>query len=137
MIEVAVVFSTKGEPIFWFKGISAGAVPDSRDLWNQIWCNREEVGGVAHTHPWNGYTTPSTTDLTTWAAIEDGLGVRLIWPIVTMTHVCYFAHVHPCPKVTPQNEREMYKEVYTVDFRDVNHWFDVIKTLRLLSQNGG
>jgi len=128
MIETAVVFTRNGHPLFWLPGSSAGAVPDSRALWDNMWENRGIVGGVAHTHPWDGTTGPSHEDLTTFKAIEAGLGTRLIWPIATMTHVVYITYLDAV---------RGYGEVMHVDFRDEDHWFNVIKTLRLLSQNNG
>jgi len=92
MIEVALVFNSSGAPIYWHipSGASGGAIPDSRQLWHVLWDSRGDLGGVAHTHPWNGEAAPSHTDITTFAALEAGLGKRLLWPIVTMTEVRYF-----------------------------------------------
>ena len=84
--EVVMVFDKDGQALYWSDGHSA-AVEDSRSLWDVLWEHREHLGGVAHTHPWPGPTGPSGTDLTTFAAIEAGLGKRLLWPIVTPTHV--------------------------------------------------
>lgn len=130
MIEVAMVFTRDGHPIFWLSpnGCTGGSVPDSHTMWDRIWRDRDIIGGVAHTHPWDGATGPSHTDLTTFAAIEAGLGTRLFWPIVTMTHVNYFTYL---------DEVRKYGEVQHVPFRDENHWFEVVKTLRQLSQSYG
>jgi hypothetical protein len=70
-------------------------LPDSHELWEILWASREELGGVAHTHPWDGPAGPSHTDVTTFAAVEAGLGKRLIWPIVTFTQVDYYEWVGP------------------------------------------
>ena len=130
MIETAMVFAKGGNPIFWLSpnGCTSGSIPDSEVLWDRIWRNRAIIGGVAPTHPWDGTTGISTTYQTTFAAIEAGLGERLIWPIVTMTHVNYFSYL---------DHLGVYEEIQHVDFRDENHWFEVIKTLRQLSQTGG
>jgi hypothetical protein len=48
-----------------------------------FWENRERVSGFAHTHPGSGLPEPSHTDLTTFAAVEAGLGKRLNWFILT------------------------------------------------------
>jgi len=130
MIETAMVFTRTGYPLFWLSpnGCTSSSVPDSEVMWDRIWRNRDCVGGVAHTHPWDGPSGASQTDVTTFAAIEAGLGKRLYWPIVTRTHVNYFAY---------HNEDHGYQLVQHVDFRDTNHWFEVIKTLRQLSQIGG
>ena len=52
MIETAAVFDLKGNVIHWHLplGRSGGWLPDSRDLWTILWNNRENLGGVAHTH---------------------------------------------------------------------------------------
>lgn len=92
MIEVALVFNKRGETLHWHlpPGRTGGAIPDSRDLWQILWDNREHLGGVAHTHPWRGKAWPSQTDVTTWEAVEKGLGKHLLWPVVTFTEVKYF-----------------------------------------------
>ena len=130
MIETAMVFARDGHPIFWLcpNGCTSGSVPDSSNMWHRIWDSRDVIGGVAHTHPWVGPTDASHTDVTTFAAIEAGLGKRLYWPIITMTHVSYFTWLDGVQR---------YRPVQHVDFRDTNHWFDVIRTLRQQSQTGG
>lgn len=92
MIETAAVFDLEGNVIHWHLplGRSGGWLPDSRDLWTILWNNRENLGGVAHTHPWNGEPWPSGTDVTTFAACEAALGKRLVWPIVTLDRVVTF-----------------------------------------------
>lgn len=97
MIEVALVVDLEGKTLRWHlpPGRSGGYVPDSHDLWEFIWNNRDRIGGVAHTHPWNGTAGPSQTDVTTFAAIEEALGKRLVWPVVTFTDAGYFAWVGP------------------------------------------
>lgn len=92
MIETAVVFDKEGHLIHWHEphGRTGGSLPDSRSLWDVLWENRENLGGVAHTHPWKGSPDPSSTDLSTFAAVEASLGQRLVWPIVTMSHTATF-----------------------------------------------
>lgn len=98
MMEAAVVLMLTptgghGEsefmPLYWHlpPKRSLGALPDSRDLWSVIWENRRWVYAIAHSHPGSGWTGPSHTDLTTFAAIEAALGSRLDWPIVTSDRV--------------------------------------------------
>jgi len=95
--EAALVFDKWGVPIFWHTPTdrSGGALPDSRSLWEVLWENRADLGGIAHTHPWNGLSGPSHTDVTTFHAVEMGLGKRLVWPIVTFTHVHYMVWAGP------------------------------------------
>jgi hypothetical protein len=91
MMEVALVFNIFGEAIWYHNPREGGTyIPDSSDLWEILWKNRVVLGGVAHTHPWDGPAHPSHTDVTTFSAIEIGLGKKLLWPIVTFTEVVYF-----------------------------------------------
>ena len=92
MREMAMVFSHEGKALFWLgpRGHTEGSIPDSEILWQRIWSNRAEIGGVAHTHPWDGKPGPSHTDVTTWDAIERALGKRMLWPIVSMTDVVFY-----------------------------------------------
>jgi proteasome lid subunit RPN8/RPN11 len=89
MMEVAVVVGLDGQPIHWHlpPGRSAVYIPDTRDLWEVLWENRENLAGVAHSHPGSGRTGPSMTDLTTFDAVERGLGKRLAWWITTSDHM--------------------------------------------------
>lgn len=93
MMEAALVFDTEGKTIHWHlpPGRSGGSIPDTRDLWEVLWENRQHLGGVAHTHPWHGEAWPSNTDVTTFRAVEQGLGKLLLWPVVTFSEVGYFA----------------------------------------------
>ncbi|MFA6234103.1 MAG: hypothetical protein WC824_07955 [Bacteroidota bacterium] len=97
VVETALVFDKEGKTLLWHvpAGRSGGGIPDSHDLWEFLWENRKIIGGVAHTHPWNGEAWFSQTDVTTWAAIEQGLGIRLVWPVVTMTEMKQFSWVGP------------------------------------------
>lgn len=130
IVEVALVFGPRGKAIYWHEPPkrSATSLPDSRTLWGVLWDYRDELGGVAHTHPWMGPASPSGTDLTTFAAIELGLGKRLLWPIVTLSEVRYFAY---------QEESQKYDEV-PIDFKyetyeDGGSWLKNIGKIRRLS----
>jgi hypothetical protein len=94
MIETALVFDNRGRVIRFHlpPDRTGGSIPDSRDLWTLIWDYRRTVAGVAHTHPWEGPASPSGIDVTTWRAIEQGLGKLLLWPIVTFTEVRCFVY---------------------------------------------
>lgn len=89
MIETALVFDLEGKTICFHepRGRTSGSIPDTRSLWDILWENRERLGGVAHTHPWDGPAHPSITDVTTFDALERGLGKHLLWPVVTFTEV--------------------------------------------------
>jgi hypothetical protein len=101
MLETALVFDTNGRTLHWHEppGRSGGWLPDSRGLWDVLWEHRQKGGsgrlqGVAHTHPWNGPAHPSGTDVTTFRAVELGLGQLLVWPIVTFTDIRFYVW-HP------------------------------------------
>lgn len=89
MVEAGLVI-IGSRPIFWHlpKGRTGGSIPDSRQLWDIFWeYRKEEFLGFAHSHPGAGMPAPSWTDLTTFCAIETGLGRRLIWWITSSTSV--------------------------------------------------
>jgi hypothetical protein len=87
--EAGVVIDIHGEPLHWHlpANRSMGSLPDSRSLWDVLW--NAEMGGVlagfAHSHPGDGPPHPSHEDLTTFQAIEDGLGRALKWWITSAT----------------------------------------------------
>lgn len=84
-IEAGVVLDNNNKPLHWHlpPGRSVGGLPDSRDLWEVIWENRDNLSGIAHSHPGTGKPGPSHTDVTTFAAVEAALGRRLDWWIVS------------------------------------------------------
>jgi hypothetical protein len=87
MIETGVVINTNGEPIHWHEpaGRSGGNLPDSRSLWNVLWQAQQHgwLAGFAHTHPGSGVPGPSSTDISTFVAIENALGRSLAWWIAS------------------------------------------------------
>ena len=84
-MEIAVVIDIDNNPICWHEpaGSTAASIPDSRDLWSVLQDRCEVIEGVAHSHPGSGPTAPSGTDVTTFSAIERGLGRRFQWWITT------------------------------------------------------
>lgn len=82
MVETGVVISG-GNPHYWHlpNGRSGGYLPDSRQLWDVLWelSSSNALDGFAHTHPGSGEPFPSYTDLTTFEAVEAGLGRRVDW----------------------------------------------------------
>jgi hypothetical protein len=94
MIETAMVFNQQGRVLGWHRPDGAGStqIPDSLDLWEFLWKMRDVLGGVAHSHPGGGALNASWTDVSTFLAVERGLGRRLCWPIVSTQHqsVWYF-----------------------------------------------
>lgn len=97
MLETAVVIDVAGRPLYWHTPLGRTAVylPDSRELWEVLWEHRARVLGVAHTHPWAGRAAPSHEDLTTFAAVESGLGRRLAWWIATDNQWAAFRWLGP------------------------------------------
>jgi len=89
MIEAGVLV-VNGQPVYWHhpEGRTGGSLPDSRSLWDLLWALRKaDLLGFAHSHPGSGVPGPSHTDLTTFAAVELGLGRRLAWWITSSDHV--------------------------------------------------
>lgn len=125
MIEVAVVFDPLGRAIKWHgpDGSSGGSIPDSRELWDVLWKNRHHLGGVAHTHPWDGPGHPSHTDITTYQAVESGLGRWCVWPVVTMTEVGYYV-------LDPQTREPVQ---WDNPFNHNPFWPDTVRELRRLT----
>lgn len=84
-IEAGVLIDLQGSPIYWHapEGASSVLLPDSPTLWDKIWESRKKLLGFAHSHPGSGRPSPSHTDLTTFAAVEVGLGRRLTWWILS------------------------------------------------------
>lgn len=84
MIETGVVI-VDGSPVHWHlpPGRSSGSLPDSRNLWDVMWGFRDRIDGFAHSHPGSGFPSPSSTDLSTFEAVENGLGRRLSWWITS------------------------------------------------------
>jgi len=97
MIEVAAVIGHNGVPFCWHlpEGRTGGSIPDSRQLWDVLWDNRQDLAGVAHSHPGAGVPSPSHTDVTTFASIEAALGVRLNWWITSSTDLIVCRWVGP------------------------------------------
>ena len=65
-------------------------LPDSRDLWKVIWTHRAHLYGIAHLHPWDGVAHATLEDLTTFDAVESGLGRPLYWWVATMTELAVY-----------------------------------------------
>lgn len=83
-VEIGLVLDWTGQELHWHEppGRSAGHIPDSHDLWEFLFENRGVISGFAHSHPGSGAVGPSYEDVTTFAAVEAGLGLRLDWWIL-------------------------------------------------------
>jgi proteasome lid subunit RPN8/RPN11 len=97
MIEAGVVINKAGEPIHWHmpRNRTNVALPDSRNLWDVLWDNRENLLGFAHSHPGAGVPGPSYTDVTTFSAVELALGKRLDWWITSSDSVVVVRYCGP------------------------------------------
>lgn len=97
MMEVGAVIDLDYQVLHWHlpEGRTGGSLPDSPDLWQYLWENRKVISGVAHSHPGGGVPGPSQTDVTTFAAVESGLGVRLSWWITSESHLIVARWVGP------------------------------------------
>ena len=84
-LETAVIIAKDDSVVHWHhpNNRTSVSLPDSQELWDVIWENKDRIGGIAHTHPGSGYPAPSHTDLTTFEAIESGLGKKLKWWILS------------------------------------------------------
>lgn len=108
MLETAVLIDLQGNPLYWHTPLGRSSVflPDSRDLWEVIWEHRHTLAGIAHSHPGGGAPWPSWEDLTTFAAVEDGLGQRLVWWITTRDQLDAFVwrgpHQHHYARIPAQ-----------------------------------
>lgn len=90
MREAGVLLDAKQQPLYWHvpEDRSSFALPDSPSFWNTIWELRDQVVGFAHSHPGEGPPSPSWEDVTSFAAIEAGLGKRLTWWITSKDRLC-------------------------------------------------
>jgi proteasome lid subunit RPN8/RPN11 len=82
--EICALLDGDGNILWMDASTSPVALPDSRARWEAIWRHREDLAGIAHTHP-SGLLAFSNTDTTTMAAIDAALGRRLQYTIVTPT----------------------------------------------------
>lgn len=96
-MEAGVLIGLQGEALYWHlpQGRTAGSLPESPELWDVFWVNRARLSGFAHSHPGFGPPGPSYTDVTTFAAIEAGLGKHLDWWITTANWVACFRWAGP------------------------------------------
>lgn len=127
-IEVAVVLDRERQPLYWHApaGATGVALPDSRDLWQVLWAERDRLCGVAHSHPGRGEPWPSTEDLSTFAACEAGLGRRLEWWIATGDRVRCFAWRGPA--------RYDYQGREPICAEETAGWLDALRDRSLLRE---
>ncbi len=121
-MEAGVVVGFGGEPLYWHlpSNRTVASLPDSRDLWDVFWENRGTLQGFAHSHPGSGVPSPSWEDITTFAAVEQGLGRRLTWWIISETHRVVVLWRGPGP-----HDYETYLDLDTLDYRPC--WLDGLR----------
>lgn len=119
MREAAVVVGL-GKALYWHLpiGRTASALPDSQALWAFLWDHRSVVEGVAHSHPGKGDPHPSMEDLTTFSALELGLGRRLSWWITSEDRLVKVRWVGP--------DTYAYRVESTTEHPE---WLDRLRTL--------
>lgn len=120
MKEAAAVIGRDGRPIYWHvpPDRSSGAIPDSSVLWDVLWDNRDNLLGVAHSHPGGGTPSPSGTDVTTFKAVEAGLGKKLYWWIASSETVAIF-RTAPGGKIEYQVLEE--EPAWVAKLRELSH----------------
>jgi hypothetical protein len=84
--EVGAVIGIGHNVLYWHQpdDRSAALLPDSRVLWEVFraeWAAGRLLG-FAHSHT-GGYAGPSREDISSFVGMEDALGFRLFWWIVT------------------------------------------------------
>lgn len=85
MKEAAILVGFEGEVLYTHLPPNRTSVflPDDASLWDIIWQHRDSLAGIAHSHPGSGLPYPSTEDISTFNAIEAGLGASLNWWIIS------------------------------------------------------
>jgi hypothetical protein len=102
MLEAAVLLATDDtlmpwwgtgpQVTYWHLPADRTSVylPDRQEFWEAMWANRRASGLiVAHSHPGSGTPGPSLEDLTTFEAVEAGLGRPVTWLITSRNVVCW------------------------------------------------
>lgn len=121
MREAAILINIWGCGILQHQPENASvvAIPDKKSFWDFILENKDQIAGIAHSHSGSGEPWFSHEDVTTFAAIEQGLGKRLYWPIITSDSILTFGWVGP--------KRLDYNIVK--DHVDNNYWVDELRRI--------
>ncbi len=82
MREVCILLSADGAILWAHASTSPTLLPDSRTRWEAIWEHRERLVAIAHSHP-VGPSAFSAEDESTMAALDDALGRRLTYYVVS------------------------------------------------------
>ena len=97
MQEAGVILDRLEQSLYWHtpEARTSVSLPDSQALWEALWQYRDELSGFAHTHPGSGLPVPSQTDVTTFSAIERGLGQSLDWWILSADYFVRYRSNRP------------------------------------------
>jgi Prokaryotic homologs of the JAB domain len=79
--EVFFLIGPDDELLYADESGSPSFLPDSRTRWEAIWCERERLVEIAHSHP-NGPLGFSEEDESTMTALASALGRRLTFSVV-------------------------------------------------------
>jgi hypothetical protein len=82
--EVCFLIGAKHEVLWSDASSSPLALPDSRERWEAIWSRRDRLVEICHSHPL-GPEAFSAEDRSTMAALDDALGKKLRFSLVTPT----------------------------------------------------
>jgi hypothetical protein len=82
--EVFFLIGPNDELLYADESDSPSRLPDSRTRWEAIWCERERLVEIAHSHP-HGPLGFSEEDESTMTALTAALGRRLTFSVVTPT----------------------------------------------------
>lgn len=115
MLETGLIVGHHDEPLYWHvpNDRTVVSLPDSETLWGKLWAHFKygSLKGFAHSHPGSGIPSPSHTDVTTFAAIESGLGTTLDWWITSRDHVVLLRRVPPGSHNTPGFQHAYFSTV--------------------------
>lgn len=124
MREAGVLVGNDDKPIYWHEPVNrtVASLPDSPSLWSLIWENRSNVKGFAHSHPGGGVPGPSHEDVTSFSAIELGLGRRLVWWIISEDDVIELKWQGPGPydyvgKVVDHEQLPWWDDLYARSYQ--------------------
>ena len=92
----------KGGAILWADASdSPAALPDSRERWEAIWCHRDELEVIAHSHP-VGPSAFSAEDESTMEALDSALGKAVRYMVVAPRVTIAKAGLSPVESVSPE-----------------------------------
>ncbi len=82
MREVFLLVGRGGAVLWSDASESMSALPDSRSRWEAIWWHRNELELLVHSHPIGPHAF-SAEDESTMAAVEEALGKKVSWGVLS------------------------------------------------------